>query len=158
PVNILNTAAARQLLEVLQQVTPETTRAVVFESAKPNSFINGVGLLLAHASRTVDDVLRASEVPWAAYRALHETPVPTVAVVQGSCCGGGVEFALSCDYRLATDSGETQFYMTELNDYLFLPLFGSTWNLPEAVGLQRAVDLLLWGERWGAARALDEGL
>lgn len=158
PVNIFNQATARQLLDVLAGVSPATTRAVVFDSAKPNSFLNGVGLLLAHASRTLDDVERASELPWAAYRAVYESPVPTIALVQGTCFGCGVEFALSCDYRVATDSGETQFYMTELNDYLFIPLFGSTWNLPEAVGLADAVDLLLWGSRWGAARAEARGL
>ena len=158
PVNIFNLATARQLVEIFARVSPATTRAVVFDSAKPNSFLNGVGLLLAHASRTVDDLVRASELPWAAYRAVYESPVPTVAVVQGTCFGCGVEFALSCDYRLATDSGETQFYMTELNDYLFIPLFGSTWNLPEAVGLAAAIDLLLWGRRWSAARAGAGGL
>ena len=48
--------------------------------------------------------------------------------------------------------------MTELHDYLFIPLFGGTWNLPEAVGLEHAVDLLLWGRRWNAARAHAHGL
>jgi enoyl-CoA hydratase/carnithine racemase len=158
PVNVLNHDTARQLVDVLAGVTPARTRAVVFDSAKPNSFLNGVGLLLAQASRTLDDVYRASELPWRAYRAVVELPVPTVAVVQGTCFGCGVEFALSCDYRIATDSGETCFYMTELHDYLFIPLFGSTWNLPEAVGLADAIDLLLWGARWGASRAAARGL
>jgi enoyl-CoA hydratase/carnithine racemase len=157
-VNIFNHATARQLVDVFAGLSTSRTRAVVFESAKPSSFLNGVGLLLAHASRTVEDVVRASDLPWAAYRAVRESPVPTIAVVEGSCFGCGVEFALSCDYRIATDSGETQFYMTELNDYLFLPLFGSTWNLPEAVGLADAIDLLLWGSRWAATEAAAKGL
>ncbi len=158
PVNIFNHASARQLTEILSAVTPSTTRAIVFETAKPNSFINGVGLLLAQASQTRDDVARASETPWTAYRAVREAPVPTVAVVRGNCFGCGVEFALNCDYRIAADDCETQFYMTELNDYLFIPLFGSTWNLPEAVGLADAVDLLLWGQRWDGQKACARGL
>ena len=158
PVNIFNHATATQLIEILGRVTAATTRAIVFRTAKPNSFINGVGLLLAQASRTADDVVRASTPPWTAYRAVREAPVPTIAVVEGSCFGCGVEFALSCDYRIAGDSCETRFYMTELNDYLFIPLFGSTWNLPDAVGLADAIDLLLWGERWGAEKALERGL
>src|SRR5262249_17414115 len=138
--------------------TPTTTRAIVFETAKPGSFINGVGLLLAQAAQTEADVLRASTPPWEAYRAVRESPVPTIAVVQGSCFGCGVEFVLNCDYRIASDSCETRFYMTELNDYLFVPLFGSTWNLPPAVGLEHAIDLLLWGERWDGATAHARGL
>jgi enoyl-CoA hydratase/carnithine racemase len=158
PINIFNHATAHQLIEILSAVTPSTTRAIVFETAKPHSFINGVGLLLAHASQTEEDLARASTPPWTAYRAVREAPVPTIAVVQGNCFGCGVEFALSCDYRIASDTCETRFYMTELNDYLFLPLFGCTWTLPEAVGLADSVDLLLWGERWSAERAFARGL
>lgn len=158
PVNIFNLETARQLLDVLAGVTAANTRAIVFESAKPESFINGVGLLLAQATRTVDDFVRASTVPWAAYRAVHDAPVPTIAVVQGSCFGCGVEFALNCDYRIASDTFETQFYMTEVHDYLFVPLFGGTWNLPAAVGLSDAIELLLWGARWSSGHALQQGL
>jgi enoyl-CoA hydratase/carnithine racemase len=158
PVNVFNHATAHQLRAILRDVTPATTRAIVFRSAKPGSFINGVGLLLAHATRTYDDVVRAAAPPWRAYLAVKEAPVPTIAVVDGNCFGCGVEFALSCDYRIATDACDTRFYMTELNDYLFLPLFGATWNLPEAVGIADAIDLLLWGERWDADTAYQHGL
>jgi enoyl-CoA hydratase/carnithine racemase len=158
PINVFNTATAEQLTEILAAVDPATTRAIVFESAKPNSFINGVGLLLAHASQAIEDIVRASTAPWTAYRAVREAPVPTIAVVQGNCFGCGVEFALNCDFRIAVDTCETRFYMTELHDYLFIPLFGSTWNLPAAVGLADAVDLLLWGERWSAPTAGARGL
>jgi len=158
PINVFNNATADQLTEILAGVSPATTRAIVFETAKPNSFINGVGLLLAHASQSYDDILRASTPPWTAYRAVRDAPVPTIAVVQGNCFGCGVELVLHCDYRIATDTCETRFYMTELNDYLFIPLFGSTWTLPETVGLEDAIDLLLWGERWSAATAYEHGL
>lgn len=158
PINIFNHATAHQLIDILSTVTAENTRAIVFQTAKPNSFINGVGLLLAQASQSYEDIVRASTPPWEAYRAVHDAPVPTIAVVHGNCFGCGVEFALNCDYRIATDSCETQFYMTELNDYLFIPLFGGTWNLPRAAGLADAIDLLLWGERWAAEKAYARGL
>jgi enoyl-CoA hydratase/carnithine racemase len=158
PINVFNHATARQLTGILADVTPANTRAIVFETAKPNSFINGVGLLLAHASQSQTDIIRASTPAWTAYQAVRDAAVPTVAVIQGNCFGCGVEFALSCDYRIASDSCETVFYMTELNDYLFIPLFGGTWNLPEAVGLSDAIDLLLWGQRWDAQTAWERGL
>ena len=158
PINIFNHATAHQLIDILSTVTPATTRAIVFETAKAHSFINGVGLLLAHASQSYADIARASTPPWTAYRAVREAQVPTIAVIQGSCFGCGVEFALNCDYRIASDRGETKFYMTELNDYLFIPLFGGTWNLPAAVGLSDAVELLLWGARWNAPKAYERGL
>lgn len=158
PVNIFNHAAARQLSEILAQVRPADTRAIVIDSAKPGSFLNGVGLLLAHASQTRAALVAASTPPWTAYHALAEAPVPTIAFIDGTCFGCGVELSLCCDYRIASPSGETCFYMTELNDYLFVPLFGSTWTLPEAVGFEDAVDLLLWGRRWDGPTAVQRGL
>jgi len=158
PVNIFNHATAHQLSEILAAVRPDETRAIVLDSAKPGSFLNGVGLLLAHASQTRAALVAASLPPWTAYRALAEAPVPTIAVVDGTCFGCGVELSLLCDHRIATDNAETRFYMTELNDYLFVPLFGSTWTLPAAVGLDDAIDLLLWGARWDGATAVRHGL
>jgi enoyl-CoA hydratase/carnithine racemase len=158
PVNIFNHATARQLSAILAGVRPSDTRAIVVQSAKPGSFLNGVGLLLAHASQTYATLVDASTPPWQAYRALREAPVPTVAVVDGTCFGCGVELSLCCDFRVATDNAQTCFYMTELNDYLFVPLFGSTWTLPETVGLDDAIELLLWGARWDGATAFEHGL
>lgn len=158
PVNIFNHATARQLTDILAGVRPGQTRAIVIRSAKPGSFLNGVGLLLAHASQTHETLVAASTPPWTAYRALREAPVPTIAVVDGTCFGCGVELSLLCDVRIATENAETCFYMTELNDYLFVPLFGSTWTLPETVGLDDAIDLLLWGTRWDGATAFRHGL
>jgi enoyl-CoA hydratase/carnithine racemase len=157
-VNIFNRATALQLIAIMAGVDTTRTRAIVFRTAKRNSFINGVGLLLAHAARTDGDVRAAAAPARAAYRAVRESRVPTIAAIEGSCWGCGVEFVLQCDYRIASDAANTDLYMTEVNDYLFLPLFGSTWNLPAVVGLTRSVDLLLFGEHLGAARAREAGL
>jgi enoyl-CoA hydratase/carnithine racemase len=157
-VNVFTRPTAHQLCEIMAAVDAAHTRAIVFRTAKRNSFINDVGLLLAHASRSEDDVVKASAPARAAYRAVRESKVPTVAAIEGSCWGCGVEFVLQCDYRIASDADNTQLYMTEVNDYLFLPLFGSTWDLPATVGLEQAIDLLLFGERLTAARALATGL
>src|SRR5262249_9688901 len=131
---------------------------IVFDTAKSSSFINGVGLLLAHAARTYDDTVRASTPPWEAFRAVHDCAVPTIAVVHGNCFGCGVEFALQCDYRIASDSCETQFAMPGLNDSLSIRRCGGTWSLPEGGGRGDAVELLLWGARWDAERAWAGGL
>ena len=157
-VNIFTRPTAHQVCEIMAAIDLAHTRAIVFRTAKRNSFINGVGLLLAHAARSEADVVEASAAARAAYRAVRESKVPTVSAIEGSCWGCGVEFVLQCDYRIASDADNTQLYMTEVNDYLFLPLFGSTWDLPATVGLEQAIDLLLFGERLTAAGALAAGL
>jgi enoyl-CoA hydratase/carnithine racemase len=157
-VNIFNRATAKQTLDILAGVRAGDTRAVVLRSAKRQSFMNGVGMMLANAANSYDDVVRSSQELRDAFVAFRDCPVPTIAIVQGTCWGCGVELLLNMHHRIAADTFETHFYMTELKEYLFIPLFRSTRNLPEAVGLSDAIDLLLWGERWGARQAARRGL
>ena len=65
--------------------------------------------------------------------------------MQGNCYGCGVELALRCDHRVAADSADTHFYMTEINDYLFVPIFEATMRLPLLLGLENATRLLREG-------------
>jgi enoyl-CoA hydratase/carnithine racemase len=156
-VNIFSIEAATQLASLLSESAAQA-RVVVLRSRKPDSFINGVGLLLAGSVRLPGDAMRLTADVRAAYRALREVGVPTIAAVQGNCYGCGVELTLQADYRVAERSYATHFYMTEVADYLFIPTFGSTQDLPRIVGLQAATDLVLWGERWSADQALSRGL
>jgi len=156
--NIFNLEAAAQLSRILSEADPQLVRVIVIKSNKPASFINGVGLLMAGTAQQPDDIPAMTQDVTRAYRALRDFPAPSVAVIAGNCYGCGVEFALHCDYRLACEGYETHFYMTELVDYLFLPAFGATQDLPRLLGVERSVDLLLWGERWSARRAAACGL
>ncbi|HYV47476.1 MAG TPA: enoyl-CoA hydratase-related protein [Myxococcaceae bacterium] len=157
-VNIFNSATAKQTLELMRQVDPGRVRAVVIRSAKATSFINGAGVLLVTYVKTPEDVAAESLPYREAYAAVRACPVPTVAAIQGSCWGCGLELALQCDHRIAADDHGTQFRLTEMSDYVEVPLFGSTRFLAPVVGMRKAIDLLLWDDRWGARRALEEGL
>lgn len=156
--NIFSHEAAVQLLALLEAVDRERVRALVFRSAKPGSFINGVGLMMAGTAQAPEDIPRMTETVTRAYRAVREFPAPTIAAIQGNCYGCGVEFSLHCDYRVAANTYETHFYMTELAEYLFIPAFGSTQDLPRLIGLENATDALLWGQRWSAPEAMRRGL
>ncbi|HEY8208272.1 MAG TPA: enoyl-CoA hydratase/isomerase family protein [Myxococcaceae bacterium] len=158
PVNIFNRATAAQTLELMRSVDSRRVRAVVIRSAKPNSFINGAGVLLVTYVKTPEAVEEESRVYRQAYAAIRACPVPTVAAIEGSCWGCGLELALQCDHRIASGGHDTSFRLTEMSDYVEVPLFGSTRLLPDAVGMQQALDLLLWDARWGARQALREGL
>lgn len=156
--NILSRDAADQLCRILSATDPQRVAVIVIRSGKPNSWINGVGLLMAGTARDPEDIPAMTQGVTRAYRALRDFPVPSVAVIEGNCYGCGVEFSLHCDYRIACESYDTHFYMTELADYLFIPAFGASQDLPRLLGLEAATDLLLWGERWSARLAAERGL
>lgn len=158
-VNVFNADAATQVDEELRQMSHADTRAVVFRSSKPQSFINGAGLLLSTAIiKSIKDAVDRSEKIYMAYRRLRESVVPTVAVIQGNCYGGGLEFASNCHYRIAENHIDTQFSMPEIKNYLFLPGLGGTQNLPRLLGLEGAIQLLLWGQPLNASAAKRMGL
>jgi enoyl-CoA hydratase/carnithine racemase len=157
-VNIFSRAAAEQVRQFIEQLKPNDASLIVFKSAKPYSFLNGTELVLTASAHTVEDATALSQQTRQAYRVIEECPVPTVSAIQGSCFGCGVEFALCTDYRLAADSFDTCFYMTELKDYYFPPIFGALEKLPRLLGLSAAVDFLLWGEKWRAAQARNRNL
>lgn len=157
-VNVLGQEAASHLLELLAPARLGGVQAVVVRSGKRGSFVNGAGLLMANTARRPEDAGITTTVIRRAYRALRELPVPVIAAISGNCYGCGVEFALHAAYRVAERSQDTHFYMTEIADYLFLPTFGSTQDLPRLIGLENAVDFLLWGARWTADDALSCGL
>lgn len=157
-VNVFDLAAAEQLTEIVESLDPARVRALVLRSAKPGSFVNGAQLMMANTVQRPEDVPRLTGPVRRAYTALRRAPVPTLCAISGNCFGCGVELALNATYRIADDAFDTQFYMTEIADYLLLPTFGSTQDLPKLVGLDAAAELLLWGSRWGGLRAAEGGL
>jgi enoyl-CoA hydratase/3-hydroxyacyl-CoA dehydrogenase len=86
---------------------------------------------------------------------LTELPKLTVAVLKGYALGGGLELALSCDLRLATEDVELRF--PELTRGL-VPAWSGTQRLPRLVGLSRANSMILASESIGGRRGYEIGL
>ena len=83
------------------------------------------------------------------------SPKPTIAAISGWCLAGGLELALWCDLRIATDGSALGFPERRWG----VPLVdGGTQRLPRIVGLGRALDLILTGRIIDAEEALAMGL
>lgn len=80
---------------------------------------------------------------------------PTIAAINGYCLGGGLEVALQCDLRIASDNA--RFGLPEVT-LGFLPGAGGTQRLPRTVGLQKAKELILTGRHIDAAEAEKLGI
>jgi enoyl-CoA hydratase/3-hydroxyacyl-CoA dehydrogenase len=88
-------------------------------------------------------------------RRLSEIPKLTIAVLKGYALGGGLELALSCDLRVATEDVELGF--PELARGL-VPAWSGSQRLPRLVGLSRASSMILTSERMKGKRAYEIGL
>lgn len=91
----------------------------------------------------------------AVYDMLAGLPVPTVAAIEGDALGGGLELALCCDLRVASEGA--RFGLPEVRLGV-IPGSGGTQRLPRLVGLARAKELILLGEVIDASTALRFGL
>jgi 3-hydroxyacyl-CoA dehydrogenase / enoyl-CoA hydratase / 3-hydroxybutyryl-CoA epimerase len=132
-------------------------RAVVLTSGKPDNFIAGADIKDFTAIRSALEAESLSLQGQALLGRLATLRVPVVAAIHGSCLGGGLETALACRYRIATDDPKTALGLPEVMLGL-IPGAGGTQRLPRLVGLRTALDLILTGRNLKARRALKAGL
>jgi enoyl-CoA hydratase len=90
-----------------------------------------------------------------AMRHLAELPMPTIAAIEGDALGGGLEIALACDIRVASDHARLGLPEVRL---AVTPGAGGTQRLPRAVGIARAKELALTGRIIGVVEAERIGL
>ena len=88
-------------------------------------------------------------------RAIVSSPLPTLAAVDGVAYGFGCDLALACDLRVATTRAYFQEGFVRIG---LIPDGGGTWLLPRLVGLSKALELALLGEKLDAAAAQHFGL
>ncbi|MCB2227593.1 MAG: enoyl-CoA hydratase/isomerase family protein [Desulfarculaceae bacterium] len=84
-----------------------------------------------------------------------ELDKPLIAAINGVALGGGLELALACDLRIASEKARFAFPEARLG---ILPRLGGTVRLPRLVGSAKAAELMFTGRRIAAAEALDMGL
>ncbi|MBV1696054.1 MAG: enoyl-CoA hydratase/isomerase family protein [Hyphomicrobiales bacterium] len=155
-LNALNTQMMGELRDVFQDlyVHPERARCLVLTGAGNRGFCTGADLK-ERRGMSDDDWRRQHAVLEQMMRAMMESPVPVLAAVNGAAYAGGLEIALACDFIYAAE--HARFALTEVTLGIMPGAMG-TQNLPRAVGVRRAKEIILSGEPFGAGEALDWGL
>lgn len=132
-------------------------KAVVFASAKPGMFIAGADIFDIKSIENKQELVPLIEDGLNFFQHMRTKKVPLVCAIDGPALGGGLEWALWCDYRICTDSSKTKLGLPEVKLGL-LPGFGGTQNLPALVGLQNAMDMMLTGKDIRPDKAKKMGL
>jgi len=137
PVNGLGSALRRGILEgVTRAQHEEEVRAIVLIGSA-NGFSGGAdvkefGTPLASAAPNLRTLVSAIE----------ESGKPVIAAIAGIAMGGGLELALGCHYRLALRDARIALPEVKLG---LLPGAGGTQRLPRVIGLERALNMIVFG-------------
>lgn len=154
PLNILNSAAIRDVREGLQLLSTERElRAIVVAGQSEKSMIGGADI---KEMATLDQA--SAEIFITGLRDLCEAarlcPVPVIARIPGWCLGGGLEFAAACDFRIAAH--DSRFAMPEVK--VGIPSVIHAALLPRLIGWGRARWLIMTAATIDAQTALHWGL
>jgi methylglutaconyl-CoA hydratase len=153
--NALSRDVNIQLAELAQDLDrSETVRVVVITGAGDKAFCAGAdlkerkGVPAAETGPYITAIGNAIE-QWGEIRK------PTIAMMNGSAYGGGLELALACDLRIIVEGSELGLTEVRLG---IIPGAGGTQRLPRLIGEARAKELILLGRRISATRAAEIGL
>jgi enoyl-CoA hydratase/carnithine racemase len=86
---------------------------------------------------------------------LHQTDKPVICALNGAAAGYGMDLALGCDIRIASENGKLAAVFTKRG---VLPESGGTWLLPRLVGWSKAAEIAFTGRTIGAQECLELGL
>ena len=154
-LNVYNIQMRDDLYEVLGALKDDDeVRVAIFNGAGEKAFCAGADLseFLTAPAPTEARKARFERDVWGLFLSIQQ---PIIAAVHGYALGSGIEIALCCDIRIASD--DAQFGLPEVGLGI-IPAAGGTQTVPRTIGRARALEMLL-SNRWiGAEEAYEIGL
>ncbi len=151
-MNAINNDIRERFPQAIREaMADEGVRVIVVTGASERAFCTGADVKELKATPMAPREAGAEN--W--IDALYTCPLPVIAAIRGYCLGGGLEIALACDLRVAAEGAVFGFPEVGLG---LITGVGGSQRLLRTVGLSRATQLLLTGERIDAATAEHFGL
>ena len=153
-LNILSTPVIQDLTAALNRLAlHNNVRALILRGSGDKAFVAGADI------SEMSKLTRETAVQFITglrdlCEAVRSFPVPVIARIPGWCLGGGLEFAMACDVRIASHG--TQLGMPEVK--VGIPSVIHATLMPKLIGESRAAWMLLSGENIGSEQALNWGL
>jgi len=152
--NALNQATRDEIVQALDSLQSSSdSRVLIVTGAGDKAFIAGadIGEFEGRTALTQREAMKGLRI----FDAVEEFPKPVIAMINGFCLGGGLELALACDLRFASDSAKLG--QPEINLGI-IPGGGGTQRLTRLVGEGNSMELILTGDSIDAAQAKAIGL
>lgn len=154
-LNALNQTVLTELADVFGETLHNAeVRSVLLTGSGEKAFVAGADIA-EFPQLTEADTQAMSQRGHNLFHLIEHYPKPVVAAINGFALGGGLELAMACHFRLASDNARFALPEGKLG---LMPGYGGTQRLPRLVGRGRALEMMYTGEMIDATTALAIGL
>lgn len=154
-LNVFNMKMLKELSDVMDKVEEDKeVKCVVITGEGEKAFCAGADLGLL-SKLDSQGALELSEIGQRLMKKIESLRVPVIAAINGYALGGGFELTLACDFRISVENAQLGNPEVKLG---IIPGWGATQRLARIIGLSRAMEFLMFGDRISASEALDMGL
>lgn len=155
PMNVLSVKTMDDITSKVLQACSDSRVRVVLLTGKGKVFVAGANISELKRLKTFDEVVSFAHKGHLMNNTIDQAGKPFICVINGFCLGGGLELAMACHLRVASD--KARLGLPEINLGL-IPGFAGTQRLPRIVGKGRALEMILTGGHLSPAEALSIGL
>lgn len=157
--NSINPEVLDELNSIIQEVASDNrATGLVIYSLKDKGFIAGADVKCFSEFKTAEEARDFLQKGQAVFARIQALSIPSVAMINGFCLGGGYELALACTYRIASDDKDTRIGLPEVMLGIH-PGWGGTVRLPQLIGGFKALSqVILTGRGISASAAKKMGM
>jgi enoyl-CoA hydratase len=155
PMNTLGSKTLADITANVLQAVADPKVRVILITGNGNAFIAGADIEEIKSLKTYNDGIELPHKGYLMTDAIESAEKPIIAVINGFCLGGGLELAMSCHMRIASD--KARLGLPEINLGL-IPGFAGTQRLGRIVGKAKALEMILTGGHYSAKDAYEMGL
>jgi 3-hydroxyacyl-CoA dehydrogenase/enoyl-CoA hydratase/3-hydroxybutyryl-CoA epimerase len=156
-VNVLSAEVLSELKRAIEHLKQNRPRALIIKSAKAAGFCAGADVEEFRHIRNRDQALDHMNVAQQVFDQLENLLCPSLCLIHGFCLGGGLELALACDYRIASESESTRIGLPEVKLGIH-PGFAGSVRLTRLIGAPSAMKIILSGRALSAIEAAGLGI
>ena len=163
--NALNRQMLKELVEAIEDISGDDEIRVMILTGAGTAFCAGADVDIMSGGDDEEEfgtqkveTLRRSFAFRAAKKiilGLHQMEKPTIAMINGVCVGAGLDLALACDLKIASDKAKFMCGFVKIG---LFPGFGATWLYPRAMGLAKGLEMLFTGDMLTAKEAKETGM
>lgn len=142
-VNTIDRDVMMELSTIIDSLANSTYQGVIIASAKKTGFIAGADIAQFTKFKDIQDATNVLTLGQDILNKLEALKIPTVAMIDGFCLGGGLELVLACRYRVVEETSRLGLPEVKLGIH---PGWGGTVRMPKLIGAVKGMNMVLTGQ------------